>query len=497
MNRCHSAMAAVMLLVVVMTTTIPGAQAAPVEGRWVLVDVQDYPNQEQWDKANTSAAYAYEQHYARGTYSVKTTYKGKTDSYYTPPYIHGEALTVHANWSTPPQVIKAGESVVLHLKLGVLSNSQSALKFSGSARAYLGGANMVNAAGKHFFECTFGTKYASVNETVSAVAKSGSKEGAKLELELTFYSSINMSTKFIYEWTSANKTPVDPLTHNWQPATPKPGRKIEVDEAYAGELYPPGPIYDHNGDLLDTGIRASDLYGECTYQLPTWDEDRWELLELGTILPVNAIVRTQDEGGVILSMPDMTTFELKPGSTLILTQRTGKRNVMKILAGNVVTNIKKILTDGTMEVEMSQAIAGARGTTFVCSEDENGSTLKVLEGTVDFTPNGKVPVVLKAGEAINTKHGVVGEVVKFSAAKELATWSSKTQERIKGVLAAQGIALAADPVAVPATTVGKEPSGPVSPAAGTSARDTLLTMGAAAVVLASAAVALAISRRKC
>ncbi len=450
-------------LVISLASHVTWVAAAPDEYRWVLVDVIDNPNQTGWESANESDAYTYEPEYSRGSYSVKTTYKGPTDTYYTPPYLHGEALAVSATWSQPPQIIKAGEAVVLHVRVGTLSNSLSAFKFSGSARAFLGGANMVTGEGTYHFECKSSTNWSTINETVSATAGSGSGEGDRLELEVTFYSSNPMSTTYIYEWT-ATKPPVDPMTHNWQPPAREAPRKTVVDKKSDLDIYPPGPVYDEKGQLMDSGIKVSDLYGEVEYLLPDRDDEdgQWELLEMGTVLPINTRIRTSGESGVILSLPD-TTYEMKSDSTVILTRSTGKRNLLKLVAGNIMTNLKKMVDHGMIEVEMSQAIAGARGTTFVCTEDENGSTLKVLEGTVEFAPHGKAPLSLSAGETISMQQGVVGGISTFSPAKELATWSDKTQERIQGILAAQGITLEGGAEAAP--EVKAELEAPAEPGA--------------------------------
>lgn len=47
--------------------------------------------------------------------------------------------------------------------------------------------------------------------------------------------------------------------------------------------------------------------------------------------------------------------------------------------------------DGKMEISTTQAVAGIKGTTLVLTDDGQHSTLKVIEGTVEFTSltNGK------------------------------------------------------------------------------------------------------------
>lgn len=182
------------------------------EFRWVLVDTIDYEDKAGLLQANKNPSYENEATYSRGSYSMKTVYEGKSDDYYNPPYVHGEALTVQAKWSTPPQTIKNGETVSLKVSIGVLSNTQSAFKFSGSTNAYFdepqitpgfGTRNAVSfatAKGATSFQTDFKNGYATVNETVSAKAPSGSKAGDKIALLTTFYMGTKMGTAYIYEW---------------------------------------------------------------------------------------------------------------------------------------------------------------------------------------------------------------------------------------------------------------------------------------------------------
>jgi hypothetical protein len=46
---------------------------------------------------------------------------------------------------------------------------------------------------------------------------------------------------------------------------------------------------------------------------------------------------------------------------------------LKLVAGNGLYQFQKMITNGTKEVEMSQCVAGIKGTTFVC--EETGSKL--------------------------------------------------------------------------------------------------------------------------
>jgi hypothetical protein len=72
---------------------------------------------------------------------------------------------------------------------------------------------------------------------------------------------------------------------------------------------------------------------------------------------------------------------------------------VNLVIGNIWTNFKKMTGTGSMSVEMNQAVAGIKGTTFACEETGETSTLMVFEGEVSYTSKvtGEV-VMVKAGE---------------------------------------------------------------------------------------------------
>ena len=78
----------------------------------------------------------------------------------------------------------------------------------------------------------------------------------------------------------------------------------------------------------------------------------------------------------------MTTFVMKPECEIILSSPPEKDNKIKLLAGKVWVNVKKMVKDGTLDVEMSQAVAGIKGTNITCSSTQDGSEnrVRVLRG---------------------------------------------------------------------------------------------------------------------
>jgi len=182
---------------------------------WVLVDIEDFESAEKWELQNKHEVYDYEHSYSRGSYSAKTIYTGATDDWYNPPMVHGEALGTKAVFSTPPKVIKAGEPVTLTLSLSVTDNSISFFRtFGASANATIdspgieagygtGGAiQFANKDKEYYFQIGGSLGYDSVNETITAIAPSGS-EGQRIAIRTGFSMGCAMCTNYVYEW----KTP--------------------------------------------------------------------------------------------------------------------------------------------------------------------------------------------------------------------------------------------------------------------------------------------------
>jgi hypothetical protein len=140
---------------------------------------------------------------------------------------------------------------------------------------------------------------------------------------------------------------------------------------------------------------------------------------------------------MIISLPDMTTFVLRGPAEIVLNSYDEEESKLLLLAGKVITNLKKMYRNESI-VEMSQAIAGARGTTYVMEEDGFTSTLKVLEGTVSFKPNNGEELLITDGQMVSATDGVAGEITSFSIEEELSGWTEPTQAMFREILADAG-----------------------------------------------------------
>jgi hypothetical protein len=201
----------------------------------------------------------------------------------------------------------------------------------------------------------------------------------------------------------------------------------------------------------DTGARFTGLNGQVEVFSECMDgdindPDTWRFAKREMVLYADDHIKTGEDSQVVLGFADMSTFIMKPETHIVLATPPDKDSKLKLLAGNLWTNFKLMLKDGSMEIEMNQAIAGAKGTTFICSSDGKISTTQVIEGKVEVTgrSDGKT-TLLSPGQQVTATGSGLGTAASFDATAVQAEWS-----------AVQAKAIAGTPVSAPTKKSGLE-----------------------------------------
>jgi hypothetical protein len=180
----------------------------------------------------------------------------------------------------------------------------------------------------------------------------------------------------------------------------------------------------------DSGARVSDLSGQVEIACPP-NLDTWDVMKMGRVIYVDCHLKTGEDSKAVISFSDMTTFVMKPESEITIDTPPEKDSKLKLLAGNIWANVKKMAKDGTMEVHMGQAVAGIKGTTFVLEENGETSTLKVIDGVVAF--KSKVTndeKMVNSGEMLTATKTGLTEVQKFDIDGEKTKWEEKEEVEI-------------------------------------------------------------------
>jgi S-layer protein (TIGR01567 family) len=125
----------------------------------------------------------------------------------------------------------------------------------------------------------------------------------------------------------------------------------------------------------------------------------------------------------------MTTFIMKPESEVIIDTPQERESKWKLICGKIRANVKRMMKDGTMEVPMSQAVAGIKGTTIVCEETGRSSSLKVLEGSASFKSKAtNEEILLNAGEMATATPSGLSAPESFDVEAENESWMEHIAE---------------------------------------------------------------------
>jgi len=186
--------------------------------------------------------------------------------------------------------------------------------------------------------------------------------------------------------------------------------------------------YTRENTWGDSGARFSELSGEVTVA-PCYDQEDAEPAEMGMTISRGSVIETEAESWARIVFADMTVFDMKSFTKVFIEPAPPRQTHLELLAGKLWVNVKKVIETGQMEVNTVQAIAGARGTTFIVETTGQETTLKVIEGTVAFTSRvTNESVDVQAGEAINASDAGLGEVSPFDVEAEMANWPEAQTE---------------------------------------------------------------------
>lgn len=197
----------------------------------------------------------------------------------------------------------------------------------------------------------------------------------------------------------------------------------------------PAPAYKPSENKRrDSGSRFSDLSGQVEvyhydYQKQEW-EDTGDVCKMGMILYADDKIVTGEDSEAVVSFSDMTTFHMRPESAIVLDTPPERTSKLTLLMGKILVNIKRMIKDGTMEVHMSQAVTGIKGTLLVCRETGTSSEVSVLEGVVEMRQRatGKVQSV-KVGQTLVATSGGFNAISEFDVGKERANWPSSSTSK--------------------------------------------------------------------
>lgn len=437
MDRRRGFAAAVVAVVGVGAVALGASAASPADGGsvWVLHEVVAVTNDERWVEVNEHPSFRYEYSAGRGVFSVTTTYIGPDDDQWTPPKVHGEGITLHGSFSTPASRLVPGDAVSVEVELWATGDTQSFYQFDAWATSELYFLDLDGGwvSGPIYFlgpddsvsqrlQKALGD-YAPVSNTLTGVVPGGAAD-RQLVLRQTFHSGGIMHTDHVYRWASADAEPTVPAPTPTVrgPVCPAPPVAVPARPSPWGappSTQRPGQVY--------SGVGFSDLFGQVTVY-PADDPDDAYTARLNSVLWVDDEVETSMRSGAILSLRDMTTFVLRENSLIRIGGQSEAEDKLVLLFGHVWANVCQIMADGSMDIEMSQAVAGIKGTTFVVADDGTTSSVTVFSGEVEMTSRATgQSVVVTGGRTVAATAAGLGAVETIDLDAHLADWDEQVR----------------------------------------------------------------------
>lgn len=412
---------------VVYFATIPGqfAFAQEEEYSWVLVNEVDDRGVDDLNKLEARLK-VYEGTGVKSEVSSALNNTGYYVDYSARTTIIGQTSSAQATISTLPLEIIPDKPIELNLRLAMNENESG--DSGANARVVfcsekstpqqyipptLGGKpfyenQFKSEAGKESFSLNSVDGYDPYNTSIFGSLPAGTKHGEAIAVcAEAFLTGIHMGTVYTYRWLPNGS-----------------GEATSLNEKYEVPK-------DENGDYIDSGVRVSDISGEVLIRRGDASGVEWEWLDVGSVIYVGDIIHTKDRNShCLLSLTDLTTFDMRPRSALIMDTMSEKESKIKLLAGKVLANVKKMIKDGSMNVEMSQAVAGIKGTILILETDNTVSSVKVLEGKVEVSAKNGDTIELKQNEMIMVTDGQVGNKETFALINELNAWEKEVGNNI-------------------------------------------------------------------
>ncbi|MFH1664330.1 MAG: FecR family protein [archaeon] len=174
---------------------------------------------------------------------------------------------------------------------------------------------------------------------------------------------------------------------------------------------------------VDSGARFSAVSKEVDI-FPDSNPDNLRSANPHSVLCVHDHIMTGEESSAIITFPDLSTIMMKEESEIVIASPPKEKTRLEVLGGTLKMNIKKVLAGEQIEVKSNLATCGIKGTTFIFEVKDDKSTLKVIEGTVEFTSekDGTSEIVTTGEEVIATTTSL-DEKTTFDVKKEEKSWS--------------------------------------------------------------------------
>ncbi len=412
-------------------------QAQDAGGHWLLVDTEVKESNDKFDGCRREISLlGYEEGVYYGLFEASDECQKDNEHW---PTLWASSV----GWSVPPKEISAGQEVTLNIRMALVYqySSEQPENFVEVTLTGGDGTTLTTILKKTAFNVKKYQEWESQEVRFTAPALKDLPKSASSRIKIVFQTRAGQ-VGFVYEWVEGEAVEPDEEEVDKTKEKTDDGEVVDEEETVEEEdeelreeivaeptstpkksISPP-PKYelDCSGMNMDSGTRFSDISGNVDVA-PCDDPEDYDVADRNMKLYVNDHIRTGRDSTAILSFTDMTTFIMRPESIIILASPPQSDSKLRLVWGQVMVNVKKMLKDGSMEITMNQAVAGIKGTIIVAEETGSESRIKVVEGTVEFTDTATGRTLeLKEGETVAASEEGLGRVEEFDVAREKKAW---------------------------------------------------------------------------
>lgn len=225
--------------------------------------------------------------------------------------------------------------------------------------------------------------------------------------------------------------------------TPTPARPRDIcdcDDSWQKALYA-----DWSPKYRDCGVRFRDLTGDVAVRPDDEDDDAYENAEFDTILHYRDRIKTEEDSEAVLGLVNKTSFIIKEKSILVLPEYEGEVSSVKMIAGVIWVNMKKMWKNGEINCDGTQAVAGIRGTIMAMEETGSETRIWLFAGKAEMCAKktrkkatllaGQMSITNAKGEVTVKKFNIEQGAKKFGIPmSEITNHASPGQEFNEGNL---------------------------------------------------------------
>lgn len=384
---------------------------AAAQGYWELVDVKSGQGKNFKDRCGEQRVTISE-----GIFSLRTVYFAGVCN-----HRKEEIFSASASWTPPPKRLNPGEIQPftisakrgsnipgLFLSLGLSISIDLPRCPCGSV---CGGGDDLGRV-----KANSRAKSDTATKTVKFKVPAGSKD-ASLAIRFCPSGSFHHGQpgfRYIYQWVQAEENNDGSASHKSNgKVEPEDFKGKEQDSADAKAWAKKAAIDKANKASIeeakkagrkDSGAGFSDINGQvliCPHSENPEDEDNWEEAKLTSVIFVYDHIKTGDGSSAIIGFADMSTFIMRPNTEIMISSPPKPKSKLALVWGNIVINFKKMLKDGSMDIEMNQCSGGIKGTKLECWDTGDTSRIAVYEGIVEVVSKSTgQTVVLHPGQEV-------------------------------------------------------------------------------------------------